>query len=301
MIGEARPRTKIFRARRRRRRRVLVVSAVAAALIGAGMFGYRALRNSDLPVFGPGSNGIRTLHYTFESRLLHRSLDEFAAVPPSLSRGGRRPLLLEFHGRGGSPESTVSGEMLAALKSEGATAPVVVGVNGGDHGYYHDRRGEPWATYVLTEIIPDAVRRFHADPKRVGVDGFSMGGFGALNLGRVAPQRFCAVAGHSAAVWRTGGETSLGSFDDAEDFARNDVFGSAQHGTDPYHGDPLWLDVGNGDPFHNADVALAAALRRDGTRITFHTWPGGHNSSYRDANALTILRFFGSAFASCHR
>lgn len=274
---------------------------MVVALIGGGAFGYHELHNSNLPLIGRGSSGIRTLHYTFQSHLLHRSLDEFAAVPPVLPRGGRRPLLLEFHGRGGSPESTVSAEMLAALKAEGTTAPVVVGVNGGDHGYYHDRRGEPWATYVLNEIIPDAVRRFHADPSRVGVDGFSMGGFGALNLGRVAPQRFCAVAGHSAAVWRTGGETSQGSFDDAEDFARNDVFGAAQHGTDPYHGDPLWLDVGTQDPFHDADVALAAALHRDGTKITFHTWPGGHNSSYRDANALTILRFFASAFASCHR
>jgi len=53
---------------------------------------------------------------------------------------------------------------------------------------------------------------------------------------------------------------------------------AAADGDDPFTGDAVWLDVGTGDPFHSADTDLAASLRDDGTRLTFHSWPGGHNS-----------------------
>jgi len=50
-----------------------------------------------------------------------------------------------------------------------------------------------------------------------------MGGFGALDLARLAPSRFCAVGAHSAALWFSGGETPAGAFDDAADFERHDL------------------------------------------------------------------------------
>ena len=34
------------------------------------------------------------------------------------------------------------------------------------------------------------MRRFDADPHRVAIGGFSMGGFGALNLARISPAMF---------------------------------------------------------------------------------------------------------------
>jgi S-formylglutathione hydrolase FrmB len=49
-----------------------------------------------------------------------------------------------------------------------------------------------------------------------------VGGFGAYDLARLNPGRFCAVGGHSPALWRSGGETAPGAVDDAEDFARHD-------------------------------------------------------------------------------
>jgi hypothetical protein len=50
-----------------------------------------------------------------------------------------------------------------------------------------------------------------------------MGGFGALDLARLAPSRFCAVGAHSAALWFSGGETPAGAFDAAADFERHDL------------------------------------------------------------------------------
>jgi S-formylglutathione hydrolase FrmB len=117
-----------------------------------------------------------------------------------------------------------------AVDKLGPRAPVVLFANGGDHSYYHDRRDGRWGSYILHEAIPAAVRKYHLNGRRVAIGGFSMGGFGALDLARF--RRFCAVGGHSAAMWRTGGETPQGAFDDAEDFEQNDLIAAAR--ADPH-------------------------------------------------------------------
>src|SRR6185437_613719 len=91
------------------------------------------------------------------------------------------------------------------------------------------------------------------------IGGISMGGFGALDLARLAPRRFCAVGGHSAAPWRSGGETPVGAFDDAGDFARYDVVGIARRHPRLFENARVWLDVGTDDPFRSADAELGLA------------------------------------------
>src|SRR5262249_38572658 len=130
--------------------------------------------------------------------------------------------------------------MFAALARLGPRAPDVVFPYGGDDSYWHDRSDGAWGRYVVNEVIGQAVRRLGADPHRVAIGGISMGGFGALNLARLDPARFCAVGGHSAALWVSGGDSAPGAFDDASDFARNNVIGAARAGN-PYRGMPVWI------------------------------------------------------------
>jgi S-formylglutathione hydrolase FrmB len=49
-------------------------------------------------------------------------------------------------------------------------------------------------------VIPQVTRRFGTDRRRVAIGGISMGGFGAYDLARLNPGRFCAVGGHSPAL-----------------------------------------------------------------------------------------------------
>jgi S-formylglutathione hydrolase FrmB len=212
------------------------------------------------------TKGAKVSHFTLHSRLLHRSLGEILVTPGSGGRG--RPLLVWLHGRNAPPSSSLSDPFFAALHALGDRAPDVLLANGGDHSYWHDRRDGRWATYVLREAIPAALARSGANPRRVAIGGISMGGFGALDLARIAPRRFCAVGGHSAALWFQGGDTPQGAFDDAADFVRNDVLAFAR-GHSPYRV-PVWLDVGTQDPFRQADTALARELRGDGAQLTFH-------------------------------
>src|SRR6266542_4822334 len=217
------------------------------------------------------TRGGRVVHFTIESRFVHRSLRQTAFIP---SGAGQRGLLLFLHGRGSSPDDLLWSELFAGLRRLGRRAPIVLLANGGDHSYYHNRRDGGWRSYLMREVIPAALKKLDADTRRVAIGGVSMGGFGALNLARLAPGRFCAVGGHSAALWLRGADSPVGTFDDAEDFVHNDVIGAAR-GRSPYTA-PVWLDVGTDDPFRSADTRLAEELRAGGARVTFHVWPGGH-------------------------
>jgi len=225
------------------------------------------------------------------SKLLNRTLNGLLVTPHGGGHG--RPLLVFLHGRGATPGETLGDAFLAGLRRLDARAPVVLLPDGGDHSYWHDRAEGAWGSYVLHEAIPAALTRSGANPHRVAIGGISMGGFGALDLARIAPRRFCAVGGHSAALYLRGSDTPDGAFDDLADFKRHDLVAFARSGS-PYRA-PLWLDVGTKDPFRGADTAFAHELQADGAKPSFHVWPGSHGPTYWDAHLARYLRFYAVA------
>jgi S-formylglutathione hydrolase FrmB len=238
--------------------------------------------------------GASVIHFPLQSRLLHRKLGEVLVTPRGGGRG--RPLLVFLHGRSASPGSNLTDPFFRGLRALGSRAPNVLFANGGDHSYWHNRADGPWGSYVLREAIPEALSRSGADRRRVAVGGISMGGFGALDLARIASGRFWAVGGHSAAMWFRGADTPSGAFDDAADFARNDLIALAARRS-PYRV-RVWIDVGTDDPFRQADSVLASELRADGERVAFHVWPGAHDSHYWDRHIGRYLRFYAKACAA---
>jgi Putative esterase len=209
--------------------------------------------------------GARIEHVTLHSQLVHRDLHELRIVP---LRHGRWTLVL-LHGRGSTPSSWLDQPFFDALHSLGADAPVVLLLDGGDHSYWHDRADGKWGTMVL--------RQLHG---RVALGGISMGGYGALLLG--AKARVCAVGGHSPALWLNAGDSAAGAFDDAQDYARNDIVGHP-----PRYRAPVWIDVGTQDPFHDADVRYAHEIHAQ-----LHVWPGGHDHAYWSAHIRSYFQFY---------
>lgn len=241
-------------------------------------------------------NGMQVEWYEVDSKLLDRKLEQVAFVPSGDSHG--RSLLVFLHGRGGHPGSFKS-QIATAFKGLGDDAPVVVQVAGGDHSYYHDRDDGKWGTYVIDEAIPAALKRFDLDESRIAIGGYSMGGFGAFDIARLHPGTFCAVGGHSAAMWVNAGETPPGAFDDADDFEAHDVIEEARDHPDAYEGVQLWLDGGSDDPFRAANAELVDALHDGGLQVTAHTWSGGHTRSYWNEHFDDYLGFYVAALASC--
>jgi enterochelin esterase-like enzyme len=121
--------------------------------------------------------------------------------------------------------------------------------------------------------------------------GWSMGGFGALLLGReLGPARVAAVGAVSAAVWTSAGATAPGAFDDAEDYHRHDLFTRP----DAWRGIAVRLDCGLQDPFVAGNRALARRIR---PAPATGFGPGGHTTAYWRATAPAQLRAVGAALA----
>jgi S-formylglutathione hydrolase FrmB len=236
---------------------------------------------------------------TIDSRAVGEKLDTEVLVPADTSSDRPRPLLVFLHGRGGDDDE-LNTEMFDAISEQGRRAPIVAFPSGGDASYWHNRADGDWETYVVDEVIRGVVRQFHADPHRVAIGGISMGGFGALDIARLHPGRFCAVGAHSPAIWHSGSETAPGAFDDAADFDRNDVLAVARDAPGPYLGIPVWVDAGDQDPFRHTGLdEFAEALRSNGAQISFHIWPGTHGGEYWRSHYADYIRFYARALARC--
>jgi S-formylglutathione hydrolase FrmB len=278
--------------RKRRRVVVIVIALLAATAV------YLALAAT---VFAPvDKHGAQVEHLTVHSNAVHRDLGVAVVVPPKAPPPGERGLLVFLHGRGGSDETFTGNEaVFAGLEKQGAKAPVVAFPDGSDHSYWHDRDGGNWGRYVMREVIPTVVERYGVDPKRVAIGGISMGGFGAYDLALLHPRRFCAVGGHSPALWFEGGETAPGAFDDAADFERNDVVGMVRGNPDAFAGMRVWNDYGNVDPFRVYDEGFVDYLEADGATLSAHTGNGGHDGAYWDRHWGAYLRFYANSLARC--
>ena len=228
--------------------------------------------------------------FVVKSKLMGEPLYGTLVTPSGGGKG--RPLLVFLHGYGASPSGMLSPAFIAALRGLGDRAPVVV-LPEGSVGWWHDRAEGPWGSYVLSEVIPTALARSGADSHRVAIGGISMGGFGSLDLGRIAAKRFCAVGGHSPAAFTRGSSDISFAFDNAADFARHDLIGIARSHS-PYRA-PVWIDVGSQDLLRGAATTLAHELKADGADVTFHVWPGAHNGRYWDAHFAQYLAFYAKS------
>jgi S-formylglutathione hydrolase FrmB len=227
---------------------------------------------------------------SLQSKVMGRQMLDLLVSPPGGGKG--RPLLVFLHGYGATPRETLSPAFVDAIRRLGKDAPNVF-LPEGDTGWWHDTREGPWGSYVLHEVIPTALARTGADPHRVAIGGISMGGFGALDLGRQEPKRFCAVGGHSPAVFVPGAHDIEFGFDDAADFTRHDLLRIARDHS-PYRS-PVWIDIGTQDELRPGPSKLARELKSDGADLSFHTWPGAHTGEYWDAHFAQYLRFYAGA------
>jgi S-formylglutathione hydrolase FrmB len=255
-----------------------------------------------LTVFAPADrDGAEVVGLTVHSRDVGDDQGVQVVVPAAdIDRTRGKPLLVFLHGHGGSDTSFTEDEaFFRALESLGGRAPVVAFPDGDEDSYWHDRATGRWGSYVTGEVIPAVIRRFHLDPRRVAIGGISMGGFGAYDIALKNPGTFCAVGGHSPALWFEGAETAPGAFENLADFERNNVVGTVQANPDAFGKTKVWIDYGDEDPFRPYDEGFVAAMEGSESSFTHHTWPGGHEGSYWGAHWPDYQRWYVKQLASC--
>jgi S-formylglutathione hydrolase FrmB len=217
------------------------------------------------------------------------------SFPPGHREGDTLPVAVVLHGRGGDERSAfddlaLDGYLADAVRG-GAPPFALASVDGGDHSYWHRRAGgdDPQAM-VVDEFLPLLAGQ-GLRTSRIGLFGWSMGGYGALLLAEtLGPARIAAVAADSPALWTRFADSAAGAFDGETDFADHDVFA----GRDRLAGIPVRIACGDRDPFYPAvrefvgDVPDLA-----GTDVS----AGGHTDVFWRRTAPAQLRFLAAALS----
>jgi pimeloyl-ACP methyl ester carboxylesterase len=206
---------------------------------------------------GPSFSG------AFYSHARRRRVGYTIAYPPARRPGGELPLVVMLHGFGGNHTDALVGMSPAqavALKVDGkALAPMALVTVDGGSGYWNPHPGDDPMAMVIDELIPRCQRLgLGQPPRRIGMMGISMGGYGALLFAEKYPQLIVAVAAISPAIWTSYAQAkaaNAGAYASAA-FDANDTITHAAS----LARTPVRVASGYDDPFHPGVQALARAL-----------------------------------------
>lgn len=197
-------------------------------------------------------------------------------------------------GRGGTADSALLASglgyagFLAALVRERPAKLMLAAIDAGET-YFHRRASGEDRLAAVTVDLAKMVREIAKRPLREALIGQSMGGYGALLAAQREPARFRSVAVAGPALFASYADEarSVGdAFDDAADFARNDVVGNAA----TLRNVPVMVRCGDRDPFVPAVRAFAAHCPTADVAIV----PGCHTDGFWRSTAAELLRFTAS-------
>ncbi|MGB9304502.1 MAG: alpha/beta hydrolase-fold protein [Mycobacterium sp.] len=210
------------------------------------------------------------------------------AMPPGQTKMLRPVIAL--HGKDGDANMMLDcgvEDSLAQLVAAGKPAFAVVGVDGGSNSYWHRRsNGEDSGTMVIEELLP-MLSSMGMDTSRVGLLGWSMGGYGALLLGaRLGPARTAGICAISPALYMSYWGCAPGAFDSVDDWTRNTVFGLPA-----LNSIPIRVDCGIGDRFFFSSSQFVSQLKK---KPAGSFSPGGHDMDYWRAQLPGELAWMAS-------
>lgn len=198
-------------------------------------------------------------------------------------------VLLCLHGRNGDYRVAFDGIHMNDVVHAAGAPIAVVGVDGGAGSYWHKRASgiDPQAM-IHDELWPRIEQELGASLPR-SIMGWSMGGYGALLAAENHPGMYKAVVGASPALFPSAGAASPGAFDNAEDYARNDVF----EDVDNLAASVVRIDCGTHDPFLPAARLFVERLPKPNLG-TFSN--GFHDERYWRSVAPPQVRTIAKAF-----
>lgn len=162
-------------------------------------------RNVNVVPLARGRADIEDVDYWSERN--QRRIRVKVYLPPGYESGtGRYPVVYDLHGSGGGPDRQWDRTRLTlrdAMENGRAAPRIYVFAEGlGDTYYLDSEPGLKPEASIVNELIPfiDQHYRTIATPAGRSIDGFSMGGFGALKIAFKYPELFSGVVAYGAAV-----------------------------------------------------------------------------------------------------
>lgn len=226
----------------------------------------------------------------FWSRRRGRQVTTLTVLPPGVPERGL-PVCVVMHGFSGDARGVLGHWLdgfLAQVTAAGTPPYALASVDGGN-GYWHGHaNGDDPLAMITDELLP-RLNQSGLRTDRIGILGWSMGGYGALLAAEtLGPSRVAAIAATSPAVFPTypaARRVNQGAFDDQADFDRHDVL----RGLDRLKGVATWLDCGTSDPF----AGVVSSMRRRLGAPAGGMFGGCHDGSYWHRRAPAQLQFLG--------
>lgn len=236
---------------------------------------------------------VETGEFVSEHRL--GATTRWVLLRPPGSDADRLPLVVALHGLdwdldGFLPEGLGLPQFLAAAVADGVPPFAIVAAEGGG-SYWHRRPdGEDAGAMVTDELLPLMAARGDLAVDRVGLLGWSMGGYGALRLAaELGAGRVPAVAVAGPAIWSDADDASRAGFEDEAEYDEFTVTGRQ----DDLDGIAVRIDCGTGDPFYRDVEDYVDGFGAD-AGVTASFEPGAHDRDFWRRVLPDQLAFLGS-------
>lgn len=213
------------------------------------------------------------------AKMLGKETNWMVARPAGVT--GDIPVVVVLHALNTDERAPFQGGLeMQKLMQQWATegnAPFALASVDAARTYYHPRSdGTDGGGMVLEEFLPllEGTPELGLKTERIGLFGWSMGGYGALRLGALlGPSRVSSIAVSSPALWGDPATFPPRAFDSPADYQANSLFGAQ----DSFSKIPLLIECGSSDQFFTYNRQWMAGLRPP---PAFGTSPGGHNNRY---------------------
>ncbi|AZG46076.1 alpha/beta hydrolase [Gordonia insulae] len=211
---------------------------------------------------------------------------------------GRLPVVVVLHALNTNEKSIFSSklEMQNVLQRyvDAGNAPFALAAADAARNYFHPRAdGTDGGAMILDEFLPMLASNseLNLSTERIGLFGWSMGGYGALRLGALlgAP-RVAAIAVSSPALWADPRNFPPRAFDSYDDYQANSLFGQQA----AFAKIPLLISIGSSDQFFTYTRQWAAGLHPP---AAFGTSAGGHTNRYWRSVLPEQVEFLGRNLA----
>ena len=228
---------------------------------------------------------------SYSSPALHGHGSFLAYLPPGFGSTTRRyPVLYLLHGNGERDSSFLDiglQRTLDRLIARHAVPPLIAVMIQGGRGANNWRDGgaQRYETYVLeVQELLDRMLPTVADRAGRAIAGYSMGGYGAMNIALGHPARFAVV------------ESWLGFFAGLEGELRANRPLLSRIGLHAF----VYGGASDEIAYPSQNAPFAAALRAAGASAGSAVYPGGHTLETLHAHLASMLAFAGRALSAAH-
>lgn len=241
---------------------------------------------------------------TYHSKLNNQDIPIKVYTPPGYAQSKERyPVVYNLHGGGGSPErqwDRTRTTLTRAMEQKLVRPLIYVYVNGlGNTEFVNTADGKLIERSIVAELLPfiDANYRTIAAKAGRAIDGFSMGGFGALSVALRHPELFSAVVSYGAALVITAQGKNYRS---PEHFAEHDPWSVVRAKQDAVRrGVRVRMVCGDSDGLYDSNVKFKALLDELKIPVDWVSVPGVAHCTQclYEETGVASLKFIAESFA----